>query len=145
MVRLLNCPPEATSCWLLTFPLGKLQIAVFPGGAGVKKKKKKKASCSAEDTRNISLIPRSGRSLGEGNGNPLQCSCLENPMDRGPWWATVPRVRKSWTRLRMHKLLSSKKGHKRLRFYVSSHFENFLFSLTHPSTCIDQAPVSEFR
>ena len=34
-------------------------------------------------------IPGSGRSPGEGNGNPLQCSCLGNPMDRGAWWATV--------------------------------------------------------
>ena len=37
----------------------------------------------------------SGRSLGEGNGNPLQCSCLENPMDTGAWWATVHGVAKS--------------------------------------------------
>ena len=36
---------------------------------------------------------------GEGNGNPLQCSCLENPMDRGAWWATVQGVAKSRTRL----------------------------------------------
>ena len=40
------------------------------------------------------LIPRSGRSPGEGNGNPLQCSCLGNPMDRGAWWATVRGVAK---------------------------------------------------
>ena len=39
----------------------------------------------------------SGRSPGEGNGCPLQYSCLENPMDRGAWWATVHRVAKSWT------------------------------------------------
>ena len=38
-------------------------------------------------------------SLGEGNGNPLQYSCLENPMDGGTWWATVHGVAKSWTRL----------------------------------------------
>ena len=38
------------------------------------------------------LIPGSERSPGEGNGNPLQCSCLENPMDRGAWWATVHEV-----------------------------------------------------
>ena len=38
------------------------------------------------------LIPGLGRSPGEGNGNPLQCSCLENPMDRGAWWATVHGV-----------------------------------------------------
>ena len=36
---------------------------------------------------------------GEGNGKPLQCSCLENPVDRGAWWAAVHRVTKSWTRL----------------------------------------------
>ena len=36
---------------------------------------------------------------GEGNGNPLQCSCLENPTDRGAWWTTVPGVAKSWTSL----------------------------------------------
>jgi len=40
-----------------------------------------------------------GRSPGEGNDNPLQYSCLENPMDRGAWWATVHGVAKSWTRL----------------------------------------------
>ena len=38
--------------------------------------------------------------IGEGNGNPLQNSCLENPWDRGAWWATVQRVAKSWTRLK---------------------------------------------
>ena len=40
----------------------------------------------------------SGRSPGEGNGNPLQYSCLENPKDRGAWWATVHEVAKSWIR-----------------------------------------------
>ena len=44
-------------------------------------------------------IPGSGRSPGGGNGNPLHCSCLENPMDRGAWWATVRGVPKSLTRL----------------------------------------------
>ena len=50
------------------------------------------SSISKESARNegdLSLIPGSGRSSGEGNGNPLQYSCLENPMDRGAWWATV--------------------------------------------------------
>ena len=42
----------------------------------------------------LSSIPGSGRSLGEGNGDPLQYSCLENPMDRGAWWATVHGVTK---------------------------------------------------
>ena len=44
-------------------------------------------------------VPELGRSPGEGNGNPLQYSCLENPMDRGAWWVTVPGVTKSQTRL----------------------------------------------
>ena len=47
----------------------------------------------------MGLIPGSGRSPGEVNGNPLQYSCLENSMDRGAWWATVQRVTKSRTRL----------------------------------------------
>ena len=45
----------------------------------------------------LSSIPGSERSPGEGNGNPLQYSCLENPMDRGIWWATVHGVKKSQT------------------------------------------------
>ena len=51
------------------------------------------------DLRNTGLIPGWGRSLGGGHGNPLQYSCLENPMDRGAWRATVHRVAKSRTRL----------------------------------------------
>ena len=47
--------------------------------------------------RDMGLIPGLGRSPGGGNGNPLQYSCLENPMDRGACWATVHRVAKSWT------------------------------------------------
>ena len=50
----------------------------------------------SEDTGSISAL---GRAPGKGKGNPLQCSCLENPMDRGAWWAKVHRVAKSWTRL----------------------------------------------
>ena len=54
------------------------------------------SSCNVGDA---SLIPGSGRSPGEGNGTPLQYSCLENPMDRGDWQATVYRVAKSWIQL----------------------------------------------
>ena len=45
-------------------------------------------------------IPESGRSPGGGHGNPLQYSCLENPMERGAWRATVHRVAKSWIKLK---------------------------------------------
>ena len=61
----------------------------FLGGSVVKN-----LPANAGDT---GLILGSGRSLEEGNGNPFQYSCLENPMDRGAWWATVHRVAKSWT------------------------------------------------
>ena len=63
----------------------------FPGGSNGKE-----SACSAED---LGSIPWSGRSPGEGNGYPLQYSCLENAMDRGAWWATVNGVTKSQTRL----------------------------------------------
>ena len=52
---------------------------------------------SAHNAGDPSSIPGSGRSPGEGNGNPLQYSCLENSMDGGTWWATVHGVTKSWT------------------------------------------------
>ena len=52
----------------------------------------KESSCNAGD---LGSIPGSGRSSGEGNGNPLQYPCLENPMDRGAWQATVHGVAKS--------------------------------------------------
>ena len=61
----------------------------FPGGSEVK--------ASASNVGDLGLIPGSGRCSGEGNGNPLQYSCLENPMDRGAWQATVHGVTKSRT------------------------------------------------
>ena len=54
----------------------------------------------AGDVKEMSLIPGSGRSPGEGKGNPLQCSCLGNPMDRGAWQAMVHRVAESQTWLK---------------------------------------------
>ena len=63
----------------------------FPGGSEVKA-----SACNAGD---LGSIPRSERSPEEGNGNPLQYSCLENPMDGGAWWATAHGVAKSWTQL----------------------------------------------
>ena len=52
----------------------------------------KNLPANAGDTRETSSIPGSGRSLGVGNGNPLQYSCLKNPMDRRVWWAAVHGV-----------------------------------------------------
>ena len=63
----------------------------FPAGSDSK--------ASAYNAGDPGSIPGSGRSLGEGNGNPLQYYCLENPMDRGAWQATVHGVAKSRTRL----------------------------------------------
>jgi len=66
-------------------------LKIFPGGSEVK--------ASASNVGDPGLIPRLGRSPGEGNGNPLQYSCLENPMDGEAWWATVHGVAMSRTRL----------------------------------------------
>ena len=55
----------------------------------------KNPPANAGDTRDVDSIPGSGRFPGVGNCNPLQCSCLENSVDRGAWWATVPGVTES--------------------------------------------------
>ena len=56
----------------------------------------KNLPASEGDLRDMGLIPGSGRSPGGGHGNPLQYSCLENPLDRGAWQAVVHRVTKNW-------------------------------------------------
>ena len=66
----------------------------FPGGSD-----SKESACNARDTGDMGLIPGWGRSPGGGHGNPLQRSCLENPMDRGSWRAMVHGVTKSRTQL----------------------------------------------
>ena len=60
----------------------------------------KSRPANAGDLRDLGLIPGLGRSPGGGHGNPLQYSCLENPMDRGAWCATVHRVPQRWTQLK---------------------------------------------
>ena len=59
----------------------------------------KNPAADAGDIGDVGSVPRSGRPTRGGNDNPLQYSCLENPMDRGGWWATVHGVAKSQTRL----------------------------------------------
>ena len=76
--------------WIL-FKQLVISVLGFPCGSVVKT-----LSATVGD---MGLIPGSGRSPGEGNGNPLQYSCLGNPMDRGAWWATDHGVAKSWTLL----------------------------------------------
>ena len=60
----------------------------------------KNQPANAEDMRDKGSIPGLGRSPGGGHDNPLQYSCLENPMDRGAWWASIHGVTKIWTRLK---------------------------------------------
>ena len=68
--------------------------SVFPGGSVVKN-----LPDNPGDAGEAGSIPGSGRSPGGGNGHPLQHSCLENPMDRGAWWAAVHRVAQNQTQL----------------------------------------------
>ena len=66
-----------------------LRALSFPVNAMVKN-----PPANSGDTTDMSSVPGLGRSLGGEHGNPLQDSCLENPMDRGAWWATVHRVKR---------------------------------------------------
>ena len=81
----MNMPLNSYSILFIHSPVG------FPGGSV-----DKASACNVGD---LGLIPGLGRTPGEGNGNPLQNSCLVNSMERGTWLATVHGVTKSWTRL----------------------------------------------
>ena len=83
--RCLGCVDIPGPFWVVAIVMG------FPGGSH-----STKSACNAED---LGLIPGLGRSPGEGNGNPLQYSGLENPMERDAWQATVHEVTKSQTQL----------------------------------------------
>ena len=78
-------------CKILDWSKGSFFVmSGFPGGSVVKD-----LPVNSRDLRDMGSIPGSGRCPGVGNGNPLQYSCLENPMDRGAWPATVPGVTES--------------------------------------------------
>ena len=93
----LQCGRPGFDSWIGKIPWRRDRLPTpvflgFPGGSAGKE-----SACNAGDTGDAGLIPRSGRSPGEGYGNPLQYSCLENPTDRGAWQDTVHGVTKSWT------------------------------------------------
>ena len=81
--------PALAGKFFTVVPTGKPLLTVSSDG--------KESACNVGD---LGSIPSLGRSPGEGNGNPLQYSCLQNPMDRGSWWATVHGAEKRWTGLR---------------------------------------------
>ena len=93
--NLVTCIRIQTSCFSFGF-----RRNCFPPGASQVALVVKSLPANAGDTRDAGPIPGSGRSPGERHGTPLQCSCLENPMDGGAWWAIVHRVAKSQTRLK---------------------------------------------
>ena len=91
--------PETPGIFIMKSPLGFFSVSTgenfLEGGSMVKKSKNKNPPANARDSGSI---PGSGRSPREGNGNPLQYSCLGNHMDRGAWQATVYRVTKDMTK-----------------------------------------------
>ena len=89
----------------------------FPGGPVIKN-----LPANAGDTGDESSIPGLGRSPGGGHGHPLQYSCLEDPTDRGAWWATVHRVTKSRTQLKQLSIEQDSTAHPFMdkSYYMSS-------------------------
>ena len=90
----------------------------FPGGASGKD-----PLANAGDVRDAGSVPGLGGSPGGGHGNPLQYSCLENPMDRGVWWATVHSVANGQTQLQ--------------QFNIAFKHMNPFFEDTHTTICLE--------
>ena len=93
--------------------------------------------------RDAGLIPGSEKSPGEGNGNPLQYSCLENPLDRGAWWATVHGVAKGRTRLKWlstHTLFISIWWRCQMR---TQHSRSMSTDFTESKTCVSSCSAKE--
>ena len=104
----------------------------FPGGSG-----SKESACSVGDPDSI---PGLGKSHGEGNGNPLQYSCLENPMDRGAWQTIAHGVAKSWTCLNeyVHLCPYFLNNHFVINFFVFMYFyQCFYWSIVDLQCCIN--------
>ena len=103
----------------------------FPGGSD-----SKESACNAADPGSI---PGSGRSPGEGHSNPLQYSCLENPMDKGVWQATVhgmERVGHNWATEQQHISMTPKSlSRADLSYKLQSHLYNFLMSIDFSTSC----------
>ena len=90
MIKYQHLGPVSTIIWFPRLVAGAFQVALVV----------KNPPANAGDLRDSSWIPGLGIFPGEGHGNPLQYSCLENPMDRGAEWATVHRITKSQTQLK---------------------------------------------
>ena len=88
---------KTNTIWYHLYRESKIWYKWTYGGTVVKN-----PPATAGDARDAGSIPGSEKPPGEGNGNPLQYSCLRNPMDRGAWWATFHGVTKSQTRLSTH-------------------------------------------
>ena len=118
---------------LPTFGLG------FPGGLVLKN-----LPANAGDSRNVGSIPGPGRSPGEGNGNPLRYSCLENPMDRGAWQATSwgHRVRHDWAQTHLGPTLS---WIIKLNLHFHELTKNATFSLRQVRKHVQSNGSSEFK
>ena len=104
--------PYTLHMWICEFYIFLLILVFYSSQVALVVKKEKKqtntSSANKGDIRDVSSIPGSGRSSGGGHGNSLQYSCLENPSDRGAWWAMVQKVTKTGTRLKwlsMHTIL----------------------------------------
>ena len=119
-------PESSMDCVVHGVTKSQTQLSAFHTGGSVGKG----SACNARD---LASVPGLGRPPGEGNGNPLQYSCLGNPMDRGAWWAAVHGVTKSWTRLSdwYFHFISYSQLHSLTRTLIWSQLQNLTTSASH--------------
>ena len=113
----------------------ELDLADFPSGSDGK--------ASAYNAGDLGLIPGPVRSPGEGNGNPLQCSCLENPRDGEAWWAAVYGVAQSRTRLKRLSSSSSSSSSKTFSWFETQKVQEFTVQSSLPHSLTTQFSCSK--
>ena len=135
----LTAPTSKKSSLTFTRPLGQSSLRGDVGEGLPRLHGGEESAYSAGDTKDSPLIPGWERSPRVGNGDPLQCSCLESSMERGAWWVIVHRIAKSQTRLSTH---VRARTHTHMHTHTHTHTGDRKVKVKFAQSCLTLTPWS---